>query len=125
MLVVHSLKLLAAHKIVDTKLFDDLPTDAFRVPDIEKVAAVARRETGVREMAYCQVPAFQHDLEKIVEDVRNGIYPLTAFAPLVHQPLKTTVTQPSSRTSQAQTATEGHEPSTSSLTTTSLPRYAP
>ncbi|KAK6030499.1 Kunitz/Bovine pancreatic trypsin inhibitor domain protein [Ostertagia ostertagi] len=32
------------------------------------------------------------------------------------------VTQPSSRTSQAQTATEGHEPSTSSLTTTSLPR---
>ncbi|PIO67142.1 Kunitz/Bovine pancreatic trypsin inhibitor domain protein [Teladorsagia circumcincta] len=119
---VHSLKLLSAHKIVDSKLFDDLPADAFRVPDMEKVAAVARRETGVREMAYCQVPAFQHDLEKIVEDVRNGIYPLTAFAPLAHQPLKSTVTQPSSRTSQAQTATEGHEPSTSSLTTTSLPR---
>ncbi|PIO70867.1 hypothetical protein TELCIR_07253 [Teladorsagia circumcincta] len=87
---VHSLKLLSAHKIVDSKLFDDLPADAFRVPDMEKVAAVARRETGVREMAYCQVPAFQHDLEKIVEDVRNGIYPLTAFAPLAHQPLKST-----------------------------------
>uniref|UniRef100_A0A0K0D9X4 Protein kinase domain-containing protein n=1 Tax=Angiostrongylus cantonensis TaxID=6313 RepID=A0A0K0D9X4_ANGCA len=82
---VHSLKLLAAHKIVESKIFDDLPADAFRVPDIEKVAAVA-------QMAYCQVPAFQHDLEKIVEDVRNGIYPLTAFAPLAHQPLKPTVT---------------------------------
>lgn len=45
----------------------------------------------MREMAYCQVPAFQHDLEKIVEDVRNGIYPLTAFAPLAHQPLKPVV----------------------------------
>ncbi|KAK5981887.1 Nuclear receptor-binding, partial [Trichostrongylus colubriformis] len=119
---VHSLKLLSAHKIVDSKMFDDLPADAFRVPDIEKVAAVARREAGVREMAYCQVPAFQHDLEKIVEDVRNGIYPLTAFAPLAHQPLKATISQPSSRTAQAQTTTEGHEPSTSSLTTTSLPR---
>nr|CDJ86774.1 Serine threonine protein kinase-related domain containing protein [Haemonchus contortus] len=118
---VHSLKLLSAHKIVDSKMFDDLPTDAFRVPDIEKVAAVARRETGVREMAYCQVPAFQHDLEKIVEDVRNGIYPLTAFAPLAHKPLKTTVTQ-QARTPQAQTAAEGHEPSTSSLAPTSVPR---
>ncbi|VDL82562.1 unnamed protein product [Nippostrongylus brasiliensis] len=66
---VHSLKLLAAHKIVDSKMFDDLPADAFRVSDIEKVAAVARKESGVREMAYCQVPAFQHDLEKIVEDL--------------------------------------------------------
>lgn len=119
---VHSLKLLAAHKIVDSKVYDDMPADAFRVSDVEKVAAVARKESGLREMAYCQVPAFQHDLEKIVEDVRNGIYPLTAFAPLAHQPLKTAVTQASSRTTHAQTITEGHEPSTSSLTTTSLPR---
>ncbi|KAL6731942.1 hypothetical protein Aduo_002759 [Ancylostoma duodenale] len=114
---VHSLKLLAAHKIVDSKLFDDLPEDAFRVPDVEKVAAVARREAGVREMAYCQVPAFQHDLEKIVEDVRNGVYPLTAFAPLAHQPLKTSVSlQPSSRVPPTTSALESHEPSTSSHT---------
>ncbi|KAK6731839.1 hypothetical protein RB195_007974 [Necator americanus] len=115
---VHSLKLLAAHKIVDSKLFDDLPEDAFRVQDVEKVAAVAKREAGVREMAYCQVPAFQHDLEKIVEDVRNGVYPLTAFAPLAHQPLKTNLSvQPSSRVSAAASALESHEPSTSCLTT--------
>ncbi|VDO60745.1 unnamed protein product [Heligmosomoides polygyrus] len=119
---VHSLKLLAAHKIVDSKFFDDLPADAFRVADIEKVAAVTRKESGVREMAYCQVPAFQHDLEKIVEDVRNGIYPLTAFAPLAHQPLKPVTSQPSTRTTQQHTSTEGHEPSTSSLATASAPR---
>ncbi|KJH42168.1 hypothetical protein DICVIV_11856 [Dictyocaulus viviparus] len=113
---VHSLKLLSAHKIVDSKIFDDLPADAFRVPDIEKVAAVARRECAVREMAYCQVPAFQHDLEKIVEDVRNGIYPLTAFAPLAHQPLKPASTHSSSRVSPAQAVMEGHEPSTSHVT---------
>uniref|UniRef100_A0A1I7XQA6 Protein kinase domain-containing protein n=1 Tax=Heterorhabditis bacteriophora TaxID=37862 RepID=A0A1I7XQA6_HETBA len=58
-------------------------------PVLFEVAAEARRDGGMREMAYCQVPAFQHDLEKIVEDVRNGIYPLTAFAPLAHQPFKT------------------------------------
>lgn len=118
---VHSLKLLAAHKIVDSKMFDDLPADAFRVPDIEKVAAVARRECAVREMAYCQVPAFQHDLEKIVEDVRNGIYPLTAFAPLAHQPLKPVSTLSSSRVSPAQGAGEGNEPSTSSHAAASVP----
>ncbi|VDK48401.1 unnamed protein product [Cylicostephanus goldi] len=103
-----------AHKIVDCKLFDDLPNDAFRVPDVEKVAAVAKREAGVREMAYCQVPAFQHDLEKIVEEIRNGGYPLTAFAPLAHPPLKSTV--PSSRVPA--TASTVEEPSTSSLTNT-------
>ena len=42
----------------------------------------------LREVAYCQVPAFQLDLEKFLDDVRNGIYPLTAFAPLAHTPIK-------------------------------------
>lgn len=40
---VHSLKLLAAHKIVDSKFFDDLPADAFRVADIEKVFSLLIR----------------------------------------------------------------------------------
>ncbi|CAB3407376.1 unnamed protein product [Caenorhabditis bovis] len=82
---VHSLKLLAAHAIVDSKKYDDVSESVFRIPDNEKIAATSK----FKEMAYCQVAAFQLDLEKFLDDVRNGIYPLTAFAPLAHQPSTT------------------------------------
>lgn len=85
---VHSLKLLAAHQIVTSKLNDSLNEDDLRVDDPERVAATSK----FREMAYCQVPAFQVDLDKFLEDVSNGIYPLTAFAPLAHQPRMTAST---------------------------------
>ncbi|MFH4980328.1 hypothetical protein AB6A40_007037 [Gnathostoma spinigerum] len=87
---VHSLKLLAAHRIVASKLNESLSEDDLRVND-KAVAAVSK----FKEMAYCQVPAFQVDLEKFLEDVSNGIYPLTAFAPLAHQ-LKMTASSSSS-----------------------------
>lgn len=82
---VHSLKLLSAHSIVDSKIYEDVPESAFRIKDNEQIAATSK----LREMAYCQVAAFQVDLEKFLDDVRNGIYPLTAFAPLAHQPSTT------------------------------------
>ncbi|CAP37508.2 Protein CBR-HPO-11 [Caenorhabditis briggsae] len=82
---VHSLKLLSAHSIVDSKKYEDVPESAFRIKDNEQIAATSK----LREMAYCQVAAFQVDLEKFLDDVRNGIYPLTAFAPLAHQPSTT------------------------------------
>uniref|UniRef100_A0A914ZV24 Protein kinase domain-containing protein n=1 Tax=Parascaris univalens TaxID=6257 RepID=A0A914ZV24_PARUN len=91
---VHSLKLLAAHQIVASKLNDSLNEDDLRVDDPERVAAVSK----FREMAYCQVPAFQVDLDKFLEDVSNGIYPLTAFAPLAHQPRMTASTSSSALT---------------------------
>lgn len=81
---VHSLKLLAAHVIVDSKKYDDFSESIFRVADTEKVVATAK----LKELAPDQVPNFQIDLEKFLDDVRNGIYPLTAFAPLVHPPKK-------------------------------------
>lgn len=81
---VHSLKLLAAHVIVDSKKYDDFSENIFRVSDTEKVVATAK----LKELAPDQVPNFQIDLEKFLDDVRNGIYPLTAFAPLVHPPKK-------------------------------------
>ncbi|GMT28344.1 hypothetical protein PFISCL1PPCAC_19641 [Pristionchus fissidentatus] len=79
---VHSLKLLAAHVIVDSKKYDDFSENIFRIADTEKVVATSK----LKELAPCQVPNFQLDLEKFLDDVRNGIYPLTAFAPLVHPP---------------------------------------
>ncbi|EGT50207.1 hypothetical protein CAEBREN_25802 [Caenorhabditis brenneri] len=82
---VHSLKLLSAHSIVDSKRYEEVPESAFRIKDNEQIAATSK----LREMAYCQVAAFQVDLEKFLDDVRNGIYPLTAFAPLAHQPSTT------------------------------------
>lgn len=82
---VHSLKLLSAHAIVDSKKYEDVSESAFRIKDNEQIAATSK----LREMAYCQVAAFQVDLEKFLDDVRNGIYPLTAFAPLAHQPSTT------------------------------------
>ncbi|VDD87230.1 unnamed protein product [Enterobius vermicularis] len=85
---VHSLKLLAAHCIVASKLNESISEDDLRVEDNERVAASSK----FREMAYCQVPAFQADLDKFLEDVSNGIYPLTAFAPLAHQPKMTAST---------------------------------
>ncbi|VDM39510.1 unnamed protein product [Toxocara canis] len=91
---VHSLKLLAAHQIVASKLNDSLNEDDLRVDDPERVAATSK----FREMAYCQVPAFQVDLDKFLEDVSNGIYPLTAFAPLAHQPRMTASTSSSALT---------------------------
>lgn len=94
---VHSLKLLAAHKIVSSKLSDSINEDDLRVEDNERVAAYTKH----REMAYCQVPAFQVDLDKFLEDVSNGIYPLTAFAPLAHQPRMTASTSSSALAADA------------------------
>uniref|UniRef100_A0A8R1TXF1 Protein kinase domain-containing protein n=1 Tax=Onchocerca volvulus TaxID=6282 RepID=A0A8R1TXF1_ONCVO len=80
LLEVHSLKLLAAHCIVSSKLNDSLNEVDLHVGDPNRIAATS----GFREMAYNQAPSFQVDLEKFLEDVSNGIYPLIAFTPLTH-----------------------------------------
>ncbi|CAG9537714.1 unnamed protein product [Cercopithifilaria johnstoni] len=86
LLEVHSLKLLAAHCIVSSKLNDSLNEDDLHVEDPNRIAATS----GFCEMAYNQVPSFQVDLEKFLEDVSNGIYPLVAFTPLSHHQRMTT-----------------------------------
>lgn len=52
---MHSLKLLAAHCIVSSKLNDSLNEDDLHVEDPNRIAATS----GFREMAYNQVPSFQ------------------------------------------------------------------
>uniref|UniRef100_A0A914D7E4 Protein kinase domain-containing protein n=1 Tax=Acrobeloides nanus TaxID=290746 RepID=A0A914D7E4_9BILA len=79
---VHSLKLIAAHVIVDSKLIDYLSEDDFRVADPSHVAATSK----FCQMTYRDLNSFQVDLDKFLDDVRNGIYPLIAFASLAHLP---------------------------------------
>jgi len=82
------LKLLAAHAIVTDKTFDTLNGDDVRIKEEDKdkiiaeiVHAYGKAETVFK---YCQVPSFE--LDKFLEDVRNGIYPLTAYANPVRRP---------------------------------------
>lgn len=81
---VHSLKLLAAHCLVKSAanisetITDELMQKLYG-PDVV-VAEVVQHNQQVR---MCDVPVAEK-LEKFVEDVKNGIYPLTAFG--VKQP---------------------------------------
>lgn len=52
---VHSLKLLAAHAIVDTKLIDHLADDDLRVQDSSSVVATSK----FRQVKYCELSTFQ------------------------------------------------------------------
>ncbi|KAF1629637.1 UNVERIFIED_CONTAM: Nuclear receptor-binding protein, partial [Eudyptes robustus] len=72
---VHSLKLLAAHAIVNSKLIDHLGEEDLRVQDSTRIVATSH----YKQLAYCELSTFQIDLDKFLEDVKNGIYPLIAF----------------------------------------------
>ncbi|MCP9260085.1 Nuclear receptor-binding protein [Dirofilaria immitis] len=105
LLEVHSLKLLAAHSIVSSKLNDSLNEDDLHVDDPNRIAATS----GFREMAYNQVPSFQIDLEKFLEDVSNGIYPLIAFTSLTHHQRMTVSTSSSAVIGEQQCEDRGSD----------------
>jgi hypothetical protein len=91
---VHSLKLLAAHVIVNSKMIDHLSEDDLRIRDTAQPAFEFRGHI----YTYADMEAFHSckmDLDKFLEDVKNGIYPLIAFAPLAHRPLKLLSQSPS------------------------------
>uniref|UniRef100_A0A914XVD1 Protein kinase domain-containing protein n=1 Tax=Panagrolaimus superbus TaxID=310955 RepID=A0A914XVD1_9BILA len=91
---VHSLKLLAAHVIVNSKMIDHLSEDDLRIRDSSHTAFEFRGHI----YTYADMEAFhccKMDLDKFLEDVKNGIYPLIAFAPLAHRPLKLLSQSPS------------------------------
>nr|CAB3264440.1 nuclear receptor-binding protein-like [Phallusia mammillata] len=75
---VHSLKLLSAHAFVKHQdIFPENQMDFYEQKERKKsniLASVA----GKLDVTEGEQPAF--DVDKYLEDVRNGIYPLTAFA---------------------------------------------
>ncbi|XP_064604451.1 nuclear receptor-binding protein-like isoform X2 [Liolophura sinensis] len=80
---VHSLKLVAAHSFVKNLyiLPENMTDNAYlSQTDANKVVAEIVHNDGREpvQWKFSQVPALE--LEKFLEDVRNGIYPLTAFA---------------------------------------------
>ncbi|XP_050310147.1 nuclear receptor-binding protein homolog isoform X2 [Anthonomus grandis grandis] len=79
---VHSLKLLAAHVLVrNSANISETITDELmqRWYGPEVIVAEIRRRNGESvQMKMTDVPV-NEKLEKFVEDVKNGIYPLTAF----------------------------------------------
>ncbi|XP_041356689.1 nuclear receptor-binding protein-like [Gigantopelta aegis] len=80
---VHALKLLAAHVLIknSSNLPENITDDTMSSKNQpNKVLAViaAGKDRGIVEWRLSQVPALE--LEKYLEDVRNGIYPLTAYA---------------------------------------------
>ncbi|VVC46123.1 Hypothetical protein CINCED_3A007234 [Cinara cedri] len=93
---VHGLKLLAAHALVKTEHFADRLSD--EVYPQEKVMAEITHPDETRCVQYkmSDVPE-SNKLEKFVEDVRFGIYPLTAYA-LEAGPVRLTTYQPQSPT---------------------------
>ncbi|KAI1704397.1 protein kinase domain-containing protein [Ditylenchus destructor] len=93
---VHSLKLIASHAIVDSDLMDQLNEDDLRVQEGQGSRVMA--STRHREITYAELPTFKMDLEKFLEDVKNGIYPLIAFAHMAHLPNSKFNTSPSMTT---------------------------
>ncbi|GAB0096545.1 Nuclear receptor-binding protein homolog [Sergentomyia squamirostris] len=87
---VHSLKLLAAHCLVALapSFSEALIEEAMqRLCDPDLILAEIHRENQSIEMKLADLPS-NEKLEKFVEDVKFGIYPLTAFPPRQPPPLR-------------------------------------
>ncbi|XP_063777173.1 nuclear receptor-binding protein 2 [Pseudophryne corroboree] len=78
---VHSLKLLAAHCFINTPyiMHDSLLEEKTKLIDPQAImSSIPRKGQATVQWRYCQVSSME--LDKFLEDVRNGIYPLMNFA---------------------------------------------
>jgi len=116
---VHSLKLLAAHILVNTPEVDTTPMNETMTDEAiqthygrDTVMANVRRRTDGKIIEYklSDFPVAEK-LEKFMEDVKYGIYPLTAFALSQPPPAKTRAVTPEGPKESSQSVTpEPQEP---------------
>ncbi|KAK3089646.1 hypothetical protein FSP39_005306 [Pinctada imbricata] len=84
---VHSLQLLSAHTFVNSRsILPETDETSFKKIEPNTVIAEIVHPDGrePEQWKYCKCPALER--EKFLEDVRNGIYPLTAFTMLPAPP---------------------------------------
>lgn len=90
---VPALKLLAAHVIVNTSSYqreqlteEALSKNTNKSPDSIVAEIIHRDERGNQTFKLSDMP--KRELEKFLEEVRNGVYPLTAIVTTTRPPLK-------------------------------------
>ncbi|CAK8691081.1 unnamed protein product [Clavelina lepadiformis] len=76
---VHSLKLLSAHAFVkNQEILPETQLDSYKSKEKNKDLILATTRVPGKDMKEADIGIF--DVDKFLEDVRNGIYPLTSFA---------------------------------------------
>ncbi|XP_033645184.1 nuclear receptor-binding protein-like [Asterias rubens] len=103
---VHSLKLLSAHCYVQNEnVLDHADNTLIERLSPETVIASIEHPDGVENVQWkvSQVPALE--IEKFIEEVKNGVYPLTAYA-LPEHPAKTRPQTPETAESVKSTTPE-------------------
>nr|XP_023967928.1 nuclear receptor-binding protein 2 isoform X1 [Chrysemys picta bellii] len=103
---VHSLKLLAAHCFINNQYLmpENVVEEKTKELDLNMVMAEIRREgRPAVQWRYSEVSFLE--LDKFLEDVRNGIYPLMNFAATRPQLLPRALSQPQEDPQKAKTPT--------------------
>ncbi|NXL67584.1 NRBP2 protein, partial [Chordeiles acutipennis] len=103
---VHSLKLLAAHCFINNQYLmpENVVEEKIKELDLNMVMAEIRREGRPgAQWRYSEVSFLE--LDKFLEDVRNGIYPLMNFAVSRPHALPRVLTQPQEDPQKAKTPT--------------------
>ncbi|KAK2145222.1 hypothetical protein LSH36_694g01079 [Paralvinella palmiformis] len=79
---VHSLKLLAAHVLVKNATYlevaENIVDEVAHIDPNRVVATIYHKDAQEHSKTMAEVPKLE--LEKFLDDVKNGVYPLTAFA---------------------------------------------
>lgn len=118
---VHALKILAAHRFIKSSFYqqESLTDENYLSKwDINQVFAVIPQMGGEpAEMKYSQLPALE--VEKFLEDVKNGIYPLTAYA-MITPPTRPRAVTPEMAESVKSETPEPYDPEKRHMTTLSV-----
>ncbi|CAF2702820.1 unnamed protein product [Rotaria sp. Silwood2] len=117
---IPSLKLLSVHSLADDIRLN--PDRSFVVPTIQPIsneqvfAEVESNREGVKPIIFTYKDCPSFDLDKLIEDVQNGLYPITAYHLLY--PTRSSLTGVTKPTNTNRTLTSSTSSLSSSMSTT-------